>query len=258
LLRALGLSAAADTKTRPAEAVVYEQGDPNWQPKLLEGSTAAPPPVPRPIRLSPPAAQPRRVEWVAPSGLEARRTGNLASLFADTDSTGRDIGTLHHAWFETITWLDDGEPSDEQLRARAAVIPYTRDDLDEQLRDFRQTLTRPEVRQALSKPSGAVPLRVDVERPFTVRDGPRLVNGIIDRLVWLKRADGTASAEVYDYKTDRVTDDTLHERVEHHRPQMEAYIRAVASFGALPPAAVTATLVFTRLGRTIRLHAPTA
>lgn len=253
LLAALGCTGAVDVKSRPAESVVYKIGTPDWQLEPREPRAAAPPPAVKPIRLTRPAASARRVEWVAPSGLEAGCLVSAASLFEDSDSSGRDIGTLHHAWYEAVVWLDAGEPSDAELRDRAAAIPYVRDDIEVQIAHFRKALRRPEVRAALSKPTGAAPPIVEVERAFCVRDGGRIVNGRLDRLVWLTRPDGTLVAEVCDYKTDGVPPDGLAAKVEHYRPQMEAYIRAVASFGNLPVSCVSATLLFTNLGRAVRL-----
>ncbi|MEO6436327.1 MAG: 3'-5' exonuclease, partial [Tepidisphaeraceae bacterium] len=44
--------------------------------------------------------------------------------------------------------------------------------------------------------------------------------------------------EIVDYKTDRVTEQTLDQRVEFYRPQMELYRRAVQEMTGQPPAAV--------------------
>lgn len=255
LLTALCGAEAANIKARPAEMLVIEQGDPNWQP---EKAAAAPSIVPAmgTIRFGKSDPARRRAEWVAPSHEEVGRRVSAANIFADSDPTGRAIGTLHHAWYAAIEWLELGEPTDEQLRNLACRVPYEGTDLDVQIEKFRQALGRPAVRTVLSKETYPGLLRVEVERPFVVRDGSRMVSGRLDRVVWLRDNDGTLAAEVIDYKTDAIPVAALPERVEFYRPQIEAYLRAVALFGNLPSDRITAALVFTTLGQVVRLCLP--
>ena len=51
-----------------------------------------------------------------------------------------------------------------------------------------------------------------------------LLQGVVD--CFFREADGTVT--VVDFKTDRVTADTVAQRAEHYRPQLEAYSRALA------------------------------
>jgi len=176
-----------------------------------------------------------------------------ANLFGNADPAGRRIGTLHHAWFAAIEWLDVGEPTDEALRGIARQLPYEGEDLEEQIVVFRAALSRPAVRTLLSKASYPRAQRVETERPFVVRDGSRMVSGRLDRIVWLENEDGTLAAEVIDYKTDAISVAELPERVEYYRPQVEAYLRAVASLGSLPASRVTAVLAFTAIGQIERI-----
>ncbi|HIT32523.1 MAG TPA: helicase-exonuclease AddAB subunit AddA [Candidatus Enterenecus stercoripullorum] len=52
-----------------------------------------------------------------------------------------------------------------------------------------------------------------------------LLQGVVD--CWFREADGTVT--VLDFKTDRVTRDTVLARAESYRPQLEAYTRALAA-----------------------------
>ena len=52
-----------------------------------------------------------------------------------------------------------------------------------------------------------------------------LLQGVVD--CWFREADG--SVTVIDFKTDRVTADTVHARAEEYRPQLEVYTRALAA-----------------------------
>jgi ATP-dependent exoDNAse (exonuclease V) beta subunit len=252
LLKALGCFEAADVKQRNEKATVFKQGTPDWQPKSRPEaepvSEAA-----RPIRFRPSAAEPRRMEWVAPSRLEGGRVVDAAHLFAGADPAGREIGVLHHAWYEAIEWLDEGEPTDDDLRAIAERLPYHRPDLVTQLAHFRLALRGPAVQGRLSRAHYPKPLRVERERRFAVNSGRQIVNGCIDRLVWYQAEDGTPAVEVIDFKTDAIPPEGVPARVLVYRPQVEAYIRAVAAFASLPLSSVSAALLFTTVGTVERI-----
>jgi ATP-dependent exoDNAse (exonuclease V) beta subunit len=260
LMNALCGAEASGITDREAKTVIFCTGDPNWQPQKTAGrpSVAAATRAPIWFRDSEPAR--RRVEWVAPSRQEGGRRVLAANLFGNADGAGRRSGTLHHAWFAAIEWLDEGEPTDEALRVIARHLPYEGDNLDEQIAMFRTALRRPAVRKCLSKDSYTGVERVETERPFVVRDGSHIVSGRLDRIVWLRHKDGTLAAEVIDYKTDAISMAELSERVEYYRPQVESYLRAVATLGNLPATRVTAALVFTAIGQSenIRLLGPHA
>ena len=59
-----------------------------------------------------------------------------------------------------------------------------------------------------------------------------LLQGVVD--CWFVEADG--SVTVLDFKTDRVTADTLPARAESYRPQLDAYTRALAAVTDRPVA----------------------
>src|SRR5690606_3163596 len=158
-------------------------------------------------------------------------------------------GTLIHAWLQRIGWLEDGLPTDEELREIArdvapALAPVAVHDL--RLR-FRSWLEQPQIRALLRR--DAYPARATVEREisFLHRAQGRLVEGVIDRVVLLRESGRVIAAQVLDYKTDSLEDGgtaALTARVEHYRPQMEAYRDAVAAWYRLPLERVTARLLF--------------
>jgi len=253
LMNALSRAEASGITDREEKAVVFSAGDPNWQPEKSAGIPPATAATGGPIRFRDSEPARRRVEWVAPSQQEGGRRVLAANLFGNADPTGRRTGTLHHAWFAAIEWLDASEPSDEKLRVIAHQLPYEGDDLDEQIVIFRAALRRPAVRTLLSKDSYPELQRVETERPFVVRDGSRMVSGRLDRIVWLRDKDGMPAAEVIDYKTDTLSMAELPERVEYYRPQVEAYLQAVATLGNLQTGGVTSVLVFTTIGHSVRI-----
>jgi ATP-dependent exoDNAse (exonuclease V) beta subunit len=247
LMNALCGAESSGITDREEKSVVFSAGDPNWQPEKSPSTPSATSATGGPIRFRDSEPARRRVEWVAPSQQEGGRRVLAANLFGNADLAGRRTGTLHHAWFAAIEWLDPGEPTDEELRVIARQLPYEREDLDDQIGMFRAALRRPAVRTLLSKDSYPNAERVETERPFVVRDGNRIVNGRLDRIVWLRDKDGTLAAEVIDYKTDAISMAELPERVEYYRPQIESYLRSVTTLGNLPPNRVTAVLVFTAI-----------
>ena len=89
------------------------------------------------------------------------------------------------------------------------------------------------------------------ERRFALRDGESLLTGSIDRLVVLYNGPAAIGADVLDYKTDALPPDdpaAIDEKLNHYRPQLDAYRRAVAAMYKLPPERVSARLAFVSVG----------
>jgi ATP-dependent exoDNAse (exonuclease V) beta subunit len=192
-------------------------------------------------------------------------TVRLEDVLPSSNSIGRAFGTLIHAWFEQVDWLDDGPPAEEVLlRAERRLEPHLLD-VEDCRRNFRRMLKHPAVAAVLSRKTylamggimapaltpgtadGDVALRVQQERHFAVPLGAEFVRGCIDRLVLLVRGDEVLAADIVDYKTDAV--DSLNpevwaERVKGYRQQLRLYQRAVAHLYDLSPDRVTARLVF--------------
>jgi ATP-dependent exoDNAse (exonuclease V) beta subunit len=180
-----------------------------------------------------------------------------------------DRGTLMHAWFELIEWLDAAEPDDDALRIAAGPLT-SGGDLASPIAQFRRALAQPAVRAVLSRATFERPAepgcatlvhadsnltrpqwQVSRECPFAVRDGDAILSGQMDRLVVLRDGDRTVAADVVDFKTDAVSADdpaTLAARVAWYRPQLEAYRRAAATLLGLASDRVSARLVFTQPG----------
>ena len=69
-----------------------------------------------------------------------------------------------------------------------------------------------------------------------------LLQGVVDCA--LLEADGIT---ILDFKTDRVTEETLQNRAEHYRPQVEAYAEAISRIYEMP--VKEKLLYFFRLGK---------
>jgi ATP-dependent exoDNAse (exonuclease V) beta subunit len=243
-----------------AEAVLHESGDGAWADTGGPSAPRAKPEaVEKPLRIefAPASKQPRRgLDRRSPSQLEGGPRVDLASRIGLDTADALMRGTVIHAWFEQIRWLDkDGEPTDETLWRIARR--HTGDDVGIRrwIDDFRTALGRSVIRDILSRSAydGTIGQPGDPyrERPFAVREGNTIVSGTIDRLVVCSEGSTPVAADILDFKTDRVSADdsgAIARRVEFYRPQMQAYARAVASMFGLESDRVAARLVFVEAG----------
>lgn len=269
LLRA---ALAAPGRAEP-ETTLYECGDARWYEKVARPpacTQAIPPSRPLEVKLaSASGRQVRGLEAVSPSQLEGGPRVILENCLRLDSTQATNRGTLVHKWLEMIDWLEDGVPDDDRLRRAAGAIATAGLDLTELIGQFRAMLGRPEIAALLSRATyaarpasatscavhagqGTVRPQWEVHRewPFVVRDGDTLLSGQMDRLVMLYDGERLVGADIVDFKTDRVSgsEDRLDARVEHYRPQLEAYRRAAAKLLRLPVEQVSARLVFLETG----------
>jgi ATP-dependent helicase/nuclease subunit A len=208
------------------------------------------------VTLKPAAPSLRGLERQSPSQLQGGTTVDLAKrLTLDTESARRR-GSLIHAWFETVEWLDDGEPNDETLDRLAREHHGLSLDLVQLRAEFRDMLRQSGVREMLSRSgyAGAPSLEVWRERRFAVRDEGVLLQGAFDRVVLVRDGDQVLSADVVDFKTDHIADDAaLAETVAYYEPQLAAYRRAVALLLGLTADKITTRLLFVASGQVVAL-----
>jgi ATP-dependent exoDNAse (exonuclease V) beta subunit len=261
-------TALVDGKPVAPAAVLYEHGAADWCKSIVAAKPRAANEVaPRPMSLPNRPKQPARgLDHRSPSRLEEGGRINLAQQLRLERRQTLDRGTLLHAWFEQIGWLEDGEPDDDALRRVACKLKLDHLDLAELVARFRAALQKPTVgnalrlttyRQALNQGGGCqvhagagtkMPRwELHRERSFAVRDGDVLLSGTFDRLVALYDGNRAVGADVLDYKTDDVPGDdprAIDARVEQYRPQLEAYRRAAVRLWGVDPARVSARLLF--------------
>ena len=195
---------------------------------------------------------------------------SVARILDLGSSVATSRGTLIHAWFEQLEWLDDGPPDPALLRRVAKTLDRAELNVERQLDAFQRMLEMPAIAAALSRASyqppyesgvretlpaalADVPLRAEVhnERRFAVFDDGRLLSGIIDRLVLLYDGDQLVAADIIDYKTDALGEGdprAAPRLVEHYRPQLDAYRRAVARMFRLPADHICARLLLVSTG----------
>jgi len=274
LLRA-GLT---DGQALEPETLAYHGGAPRWfeQEQPREAAVVATSQLPEPVPVSfAPMRASSRLEPTAPSQLEGGARVSAARTLDLRTHVATSRGTLIHALFEQINWLDDGVPEHKELRQIAERLNVAGLDPDEQLEAFHRMLAMPEIARvlerrfyespaenqlaaaALAELAGKPPrLVVHNERRFAVRDEGCLLSGIIDRLVLLYDQQRLVGADVLDYKTDTIDDSkqgAVDERVEYYRPQLEAYCRAVTTMFRLPAERISARLLFVSAGIVPRL-----
>ncbi|MEX0655572.1 MAG: UvrD-helicase domain-containing protein [Phycisphaeraceae bacterium] len=275
--RSLGLCFAAIVRDTLAmedddyagEQVLYEAGDADWAVKARrpdasesdEDPLSPETPSPGPsqgkgselkLRLAAPPAGSRRA-WVtvSPSSLEHGGQVRGSELLNLEAGQARLRGTLMHAWFESVGFVEDGMPDEAALRATAQrVTPGASEAwLAEQMRGFEAMVAKPAVRAVLER-DGADDLWR--ERSFAVVEEGRMMRGQFDRVaVWRDAAGRAERAMLVDFKTDRADAARVRELVEVYRPQVEAYRRAIGRLLRLEATAVAARLAFVDAGEVV-------
>jgi hypothetical protein len=80
------------------------------------------------------------------------------------------------------------------------------------------------------------------------------VQGTMDRVIWVYQGNQRVAADIIDFKSDVVDDAKLQSRIEHYRPQMEVYRRAVSRFAKIPIECIATRLVFSHPRQVINLE----
>lgn len=251
--------ALTDVNTQWSDGALFERGNPLWHEQ--EPGPLSPPPTPRPEVIEPivfasTAHQPRR-SWrrLTPSTTESGGQVQAADLLTLEDTLPRRSGTMLHAWFEKIVWLDgpDSLPNERTLRETAHLVDpgLEENSLTRLIAEFKSAVHRPSIADALCRPvDGALELSTKLwrERSFAVRVETELITGKFDRVVIRERAGIAQQADILDFKTDRTAGDRLASLIEKYRPQMQTYRAALATILHLAPDKITATLLFTNSG----------
>lgn len=247
---------------------LFEIGDPRWYRAAGEDEAAHGPPresgngasATGPLVLRGSTRREKALGQVKPSALAGGSRVDLRSLLL-LDRRAAEMGTLAHAWFEQIGWLEEGVPSDEELKRIAGKVTpaLTGEQVDSLRLRFRTWLAAPEIRHLLSRNSYPAGATVEREVPFLHRADGRLVEGIIDRLVLLRERGRVVGAEILDYKTDAVSvgdASALQGKASHYRPQLDAYRAAVAAWYGLRAESIPARLLFLEAAAVVDVGVP--
>ena len=241
----------AEEVQAPDEAgLIWTRGDEDWARGLVAEVQEVLEPV-TDLRLAIGEA-PRRLERRSPSSQEGGGVRSARDVLGPHRAA--DLGTLVHACFEAIEWLEDFDlqrGTHLEHRDLCSAEPAAR---AEAVRIFENALQLDGVRAALARPAPEAGVEHEVlreERFVQVREGeegPSLWSGAIDRLVLTRREGQVVAAEILDFKSDALAEGELEARVEHYRPQLEAYAGLVADRYELEPSAIERRLLFVRTG----------
>jgi ATP-dependent helicase/nuclease subunit A len=219
------------------------------------------------LEIRPSGRRRRGLDYRTPSAMEGAGKVDLRRHLRLESLAGMTRGSIVHAWFERIGWLEDGVPDDAELLRLAAKLATPEIDLADEIERFRAMLKRPVVADALSQRGfdpAALEFAADVraeltnrglttklyrEQSFVVRQENALVFGTVDRVTRIYRGDQLVAADILDFKTDAVGDAAaIAERAGFYRPQIQAYRRAISALTALPPERISARLLFVEPG----------
>ena len=214
-----------------------------------------------PVHFAPSQQIVRNLPTDSPSNMEGSDYIALRSIFKTPEKQrALDRGTLIHAGFEQIEWIDKSTVSKEVvLNAIAEVMVGC--DVDSFVNEFMVMLDQPYARVLLSFDKSMRRLREFVstdqlpelhltvfnEHPIAVVVDGVLLKGFIDRLVVATLSGKPVAAEIIDFKTDRMSQLDAKEsqqRIDHYRPQLDAYRQAIAKSMRIPPGNINATLFF--------------
>jgi ATP-dependent exoDNAse (exonuclease V) beta subunit len=208
----------------------------------------------------------------SPSRLPGGKNIRLKSVFDAVDNS--EIlrrGTLIHGCFQLVGWLDESTPDRSHLVKHLRRIDQSFNDVDRLIDQFREMLKAPGIVKFFSRHAyqsnfsprlaghhetllDALRFEVQTERRFAVRLENELLYGSIDRLITVYEGDRPVAADVIDLKTDQVSIENLSERIEHYRPQLDAYRRAVCKFEGIPLERISSRLVFLDVGEVVTLE----
>jgi ATP-dependent exoDNAse (exonuclease V) beta subunit len=231
--------------------LLYLAGDADWfrtvEPAAGTGGEAAVPGLATAYGQRP--SRRRRLSRVTPSGSGGEEEG-AALLFGPGLQAAFGLGTAVHELFERIEWLDEADLDQvvDDWRGTTTADPALQESAVEH---FRRAAGGEAFRAALARPGGEAELWR--ERSFEVVLGDEWVTGTFDRVV-VGRDGGAVRATVLDFKTNDVpTGEAVRKTVEHYRPQMELYARALGYLLDLDPADVRLRLLFTGRGEVVEV-----
>ncbi len=195
---------------------------------------------------------------VRPSMLEGGGCVRLADRLSLSGQLAMQRGSLIHAFFEQIEWLETGVPDHDTLRAVGLSMDVDLEYLEHGITQFHDIIARASIQNALARrryqpwydalsSSECTSPQLDVRREqrLLAHDGGDWLSGSIDRLVLLRREGQPLAAEILDFKTDAISSIESRQRlVEFYQPQLLAYRRGVSHMLRLPESKIATTLMF--------------
>ena len=269
-----------------AEGTLHEKGDPKW---YQTDDVVAPAPadphqletfyLPGKVQLKPASVSKqvnsqRGLPKILPSLVSEGDQVDLSQAFQSwSNLASLERGRILHGCFEKLTWADEDLPTADQLESFLRSLAPTVADFKPYIDDFYRLLDLPKVKNLFSRRGyettymglavvaddqvAIEPNRVEVctERRFAVATDSGFLQGVIDRMVLIYRGEQLIGADIIDLKTEQLNSTQLHDHTNRHRPQLQAYRTAAATFLRLPVERISTRLVFIETGQIVNLHA---
>lgn len=233
---------AVDTElfTDSTYPVLWSTGDTNWHESFEPKPTNEIPNASFLIPNSPFAPAHPRLQLARPSSIKPFKQ-NAAKAF-DLSEVATQLGSDAHDAFEHIEWLTGNTPSFIDYRPSATITTL-----------LNTCFNNPDIKALFTQPN--TPTTVWRERAFSYVEGNQFYNGIFDRVVLYQNTDDKIiDAEIIDYKTDRIhTENTIEEASERHRPQLEAYQKALSKIIGIEKNNIKLKLLFTDVPSVVTL-----
>ncbi|MDF1811109.1 MAG: UvrD-helicase domain-containing protein [Verrucomicrobiales bacterium] len=224
--------------------------NPNWY-LAHEADTVSTEQAPRkrPAFTTPKSRE--RVNRRTPSGSE-KHTVTAKLLFSRDGQMAREFGTLVHALFEDIEWIEDFDIAKADDRWRQ-LPGWTEQVLDEAISHTTAALQSVAVRKALKRPT---PLsECWREKSFEILLNREWLSGTFDRVTIERDMFGNVvKATVLDFKTDRVkTPESIAKAVDKYQPQLDTYREVLQRMLRVPGKKIQLCLLFTRIGEIVEV-----
>ncbi|MFN3168154.1 MAG: UvrD-helicase domain-containing protein [Phycisphaeraceae bacterium] len=196
----------------------------------------------REVRLAEPGpGRGRSWRQTTPSAMRHAGLVTADDLLRRSPDAGRAYGTLIHALFERVGFVDEAMPDDSAFERVLSQHRHASVDPVRVLESFKRALTDPTICELLSRRGADTLWR---ERRFACRLDSALVNGAFDRVHLWHEAGAPKRALIIDYKTDAVDERTLDDVVGRYAEQFGLYRRALCAMLGLEPGAVAVKVCF--------------
>jgi len=240
----------------PLGPLVFQALDPQgrpWFKDLEKDSASTPSPMPQ-LSLAKSTTK-RHLQRVAPS---AKPKGAQAVKDLFQDHQGRELGTLIHALFEQVTWLDESPPSEEEQQRALAGLAAPAQQKEKARTLFTEALQKPKIVAALSL-GDRNPEELEVRQEWDFRvlrseeEESSLMHGSMDRVELQTEQGNPVRAHIFDFKSDRIDAAEAKSHAETHRSQMEDYRFALSTLTGISEDAIAISLVFSHPGEVVLL-----
>ena len=279
-----GVLVSTLTDGNRAEGTLHERGDPKWYEGESAAAETADPHqlgtfyLPGKVQLKPASVSKevtsqRGLPKILPSLVSEGDQVDLSQAFQSWGNlASQERGRILHGCFEKLIWADENLPTSDQLESFLRSLAPTVGDFQPYIDDFYGLLDKPKIKNLFSRRGyettymglamvdddqvAIEPNRVEVrtERRFAVATEAGFLQGVIDRMVLIYRGDQLIGADIIDLKTEHFNSSKLHDHINRHRPQLQAYRTAAATFLRLPVERISTRLVFIESGQIVNLH----